>query len=70
MAEKNQYWNQLISKGLNYLQEQNNDDAVAVLKKQPLTLSIAIMTAGAGEQTTGRCFSILSKAIIGIWEIR
>ena len=49
MAEKNQYWNQLISKGLNYLQEQNNDDAVAVLKKQPLTLSIAIMTSGAGE---------------------
>ena len=33
MAEKNQYWNQLISKGLNYLQEQNNDAAAAVLKK-------------------------------------
>ena len=54
MAEKNQYWNQLISKGLNYLQEQNNDDAVAVLKKQPLTLSIAIMTAGAGGPIIGR----------------
>ena len=38
MAEKNQYWNQLISKGLNYLQEQNNDNAVAVLKKAAFDL--------------------------------
>ena len=33
MAENNQYWNQLISKGLRFLQEQNNDVAAAVLKK-------------------------------------
>ena len=33
MAENNQYWNQLISKGLRFLQEQNNDAATAVLKK-------------------------------------
>ena len=33
MAENNQYWNQLISKGLRYLQEHNNDAAAAVLRK-------------------------------------
>lgn len=33
MAENNQYWNQLISKGLRFLQEQNNDAAAAVLKQ-------------------------------------
>lgn len=33
MAENNQYWNQMISKGLRLLQEQNNDAAAAVLKK-------------------------------------
>lgn len=33
MAENNQYWNQLISKGIRLLQEQNNDAAAAVLKK-------------------------------------
>ncbi len=33
MVENNQYWNQLISKGLGLLQEQNNDVAAAVLKK-------------------------------------
>ena len=33
MAVNNQYWNQLISKGLRFLQEQNNDAAAAVLRK-------------------------------------
>jgi hypothetical protein len=33
MAENTQYWNQLISKGIRLLQEQNNDAAVAVLKQ-------------------------------------
>ena len=33
MAENNQYWNQLIAKGLRFLQEQNNDAAAAVLRK-------------------------------------
>lgn len=33
MAENNQYWEQLISKGISFLQEQNNDAAAAVLKK-------------------------------------
>ena len=33
MAENIQYWNQLISKGLRFLQEQNNEAAAAVLKK-------------------------------------
>lgn len=33
MTEKIQYWNQLISKGISFLQEQNNDAAAAVLKK-------------------------------------
>lgn len=32
MTENNQYWNQLISKGIRFLQEQNNDAAAAVLK--------------------------------------
>ena len=33
MAEKNQYWDQLISEGIRSLQEQKNDAAAAVLKK-------------------------------------
>ena len=33
MTEKNQYWNQLIPKGVRHLQEHNNDAAAAVLKK-------------------------------------
>ena len=33
MAENNQYWNQLISEGIRFLQEQKNDAAAAVLKK-------------------------------------
>lgn len=33
MADNNQYWNQLISKGCSFLQEQNNDAAAAVLRK-------------------------------------
>ncbi|MBR3124467.1 MAG: abortive infection family protein [Mogibacterium sp.] len=33
MADNNQYWNQLISNGIRFLQEQNNDAAAAVLKK-------------------------------------
>lgn len=33
MAENTQYWNQLISKGIRLLQEQNNDAAAAVLKQ-------------------------------------
>ena len=33
MIENTQYWNQLISKGIRFLQEQNNDAAAAVLKK-------------------------------------
>ena len=33
MAENNQYWNQMISDGIRFLQEQNNDAAAAVLKK-------------------------------------
>lgn len=38
MAENNQYWNQLISKGLRHLQEHNNDAAAAVLKKATFDL--------------------------------
>lgn len=33
MAENKQYWNQLISNGIRYLQEQSNDTATAVLKQ-------------------------------------
>ena len=33
MEENTQYWNQLISKGIRLLQEQNNDAAAAVLKQ-------------------------------------
>jgi len=33
MTENIQYWNQLISKGISFLQEQNNDTAAAVLMK-------------------------------------
>ena len=33
MAENKQYWEQLISEGLRFLQEQNNDAAAAVLQK-------------------------------------
>ena len=33
MKEKTQYWNQLISKGIRLLQEQNTDAAAAVLEK-------------------------------------
>ena len=33
MAENKQYWNQLISNGIRYLQEQSNDTAAAVLKQ-------------------------------------
>ena len=32
-TENKQYWNQLISKGAGFLQEQNNDAAASVLKK-------------------------------------
>ena len=32
-TENKQYWNQLISKGAGFLQEQHNDAAAAVLKK-------------------------------------
>ena len=33
MVDNDQYWDQLISQGLRFLQEQNNDAAAAVLKK-------------------------------------
>lgn len=33
MAEDNQYWKQLISQGVRFLQEQNNEAAATVLKK-------------------------------------
>ena len=33
MTDNKQYWDQLISKGLRFLQDQNNDAAAAVLKK-------------------------------------
>lgn len=33
MTENKQYWEQLISNGVRYLQEQNNDDTAAVLQK-------------------------------------
>ena len=33
MTDNKQYWDQLISKGLRFLQDQSNDAAAAVLKK-------------------------------------
>ena len=33
MAENNQYWKKLISQGISFLKEQNNDSAAAILKK-------------------------------------
>ena len=33
MTDNKQYWDQLISKGLRFLQDQSNDSAAAVLKK-------------------------------------